>query len=356
MFHPLIFSNERRYSKMFEEIMSNALSKIKELVGAEDEGRTPGILPSVVETLSRIWEDYGIEVSVKPILHGYQLMLKFKDGSFVVRLYNNKITGLKIDWSQVKNEKITTELAQMITGEYDDSGDDSLYLSNREDLTIIGSDESGKGDIFGGMTVAATLMTPGDRDLLEKEIGVTDSKECTEQEIKLMYDELSRNSDKLIYSGTYLTPAEYNEMSNKGMKCHEILANMHKTAIFDVLEKAIQNGVKVDVILIDQFCMQDVIDETFDCKQEDSASRYIEYKGNKIYLEARPKAESNPAVAASSIIARMEFLLQIEKLSAQYGRRIPLGSGKHAKGLYKKYTGDDPNFDKNEYIKINFNI
>jgi len=49
-------------------------------------------------------------------------------------------------------------------------------------------------------------------------------------------------------------------------------------------------------------------------------------KGKKIKLEQRPKAESDPAVATASILARAEFLRRLQRLSQEAGVTLPKGA------------------------------
>ncbi len=44
-------------------------------------------------------------------------------------------------------------------------------------------------------------------------------------------------------------------------------------------------------------------------------------------VEIRPKAESNPAVAAASVLARSEFLIALESLGGEHGWELPKGAG-----------------------------
>ncbi len=48
--------------------------------------------------------------------------------------------------------------------------------------------------------------------------------------------------------------------------------------------------------------------------------------GRRIELQQRPRAESDPAVAAASILARAEFLLALRKLEETYGQAFPKGA------------------------------
>jgi ribonuclease HIII len=52
----------------------------------------------------------------------------------------------------------------------------------------------------------------------------------------------------------------------------------------------------------------------------------LQEKGKRIRLEQRPKAESDLAVAAASIVARAEFLLRLKRLSDEVGTTLPKGA------------------------------
>lgn len=49
-------------------------------------------------------------------------------------------------------------------------------------------------------------------------------------------------------------------------------------------------------------------------------------KGRKIKLEQRHRAESDPAVAAASILARADFLLALRELAEKYDVKLPKGA------------------------------
>lgn len=52
----------------------------------------------------------------------------------------------------------------------------------------------------------------------------------------------------------------------------------------------------------------------------------LQAKGRTIVLEQRPKAESDIAVAAVSILARAEFLIRLKRLSEEVGTTPPKGA------------------------------
>ena len=52
----------------------------------------------------------------------------------------------------------------------------------------------------------------------------------------------------------------------------------------------------------------------------------LEERNLQIRLEQRPRAESDMAVAAASILARAEFVRKMVQLSRQVGKRLPKGA------------------------------
>jgi ribonuclease HIII len=54
-------------------------------------------------------------------------------------------------------------------------------------------------------------------------------------------------------------------------------------------------------------------------------------KGRQIQLVQRPKAESDPAVAAASILARAGFLRALGTMREKYGIDIPKGASEQVK-------------------------
>ncbi|MDD2235617.1 MAG: hypothetical protein PHG65_00230, partial [Kiritimatiellae bacterium] len=56
-------------------------------------------------------------------------------------------------------------------------------------------------------------------------------------------------------------------------------------------------------------------------------------KGRAIELQQMPKAESDPAVAAASILARAGFLSALQKMGQQLEMEIPKGASAHVREI-----------------------
>jgi ribonuclease HIII len=167
--------------------------------------------------------------------------------------------------------------------------------------TTVGSDESGKGDFFGPLVVAAVRLEPASaRSLLDA--GVMDSKRLTDPRALRLGAWLREATHHAICS---LEPAEYNRAWREhGL--HSVLSRLHADAIRAVAEPG-------DRTVIDQFSKKDEIGPA------------LVDLGLKI--ERRPRAESELAVAAASILARSEFLVRLGEIGAKHDIDFPKGAG-----------------------------
>ena len=184
--------------------------------------------------------------------------------------------------------------------------------SNLAALSVVGSDETGTGDFFGPVTVAACYVRADQLELV-RELGVKDSKQLTDDLMRKIAPDLQAT---LIHSVLTLGNVKYNEVQAQGNTQGKIKALLHNQALKHVLRK--MDGEKPNYILIDQF-----------------AQRGVYYN----YLKAEPeiirenvllstKAEGlHLAVAAASVIARVAFLEEMDKLSESAGVTLPKGAG-----------------------------
>jgi ribonuclease HIII len=172
-------------------------------------------------------------------------------------------------------------------------------------LERIGIDESGKGDYFGPLVIAAVFvdgMTQGELALMQ----VRDSKKISDGRILEMARDI-----KIIcpHSMIAIGPQKYNELYTKIHNLNRLLAWGHAKALENLLER-----VSCELAISDQFGDERLI------------LNALQEKGKKIVLEQRTKAESDLAVAAASILARAEFLIRLKRLSDDIGTTLPKGA------------------------------
>ncbi|WP_455242681.1 ribonuclease HIII [Petrachloros mirabilis] len=177
--------------------------------------------------------------------------------------------------------------------------------SRHASIERIGIDESGKGDYFGPLVIAAVFVdstTQGELALMQ----VRDSKKISDGRIlELAPDIKAICPHSLIAIG----PQRYNELYAKIKNLNRLLAWGHAKALENLLDR-----VSCERAISDQFGNERLI------------LNALQEKGRKIVLEQRTKAESDLAVAAASIIARAEFLIRLKRLSEEVGTTLPKGA------------------------------
>ncbi|WP_447974170.1 ribonuclease HIII [Nitrospira sp. Kam-Ns4a] len=169
----------------------------------------------------------------------------------------------------------------------------------------IGIDESGKGDYFGPLVIAAVFVDrAAESDL--RLMAVRDSKRIADGRILEMAPDI-----RLVcpHSVVAIGPQRYNELYEKIRNLNRLLAWGHARALENLLER-----VDCALAISDQFG-----DERF-------VLNALLEKGKRIRLVQRPKAEADLAVAAASILARAEFLLRLKRLSEEVGTTLPKGA------------------------------
>jgi ribonuclease HIII len=187
---------------------------------------------------------------------------------------------------------------------------------------IIGTDESGKGDYFGPLVIAAFLVTPEDVPVLAT-IGARDSKTVGDREAMEMARQLLDAYPTRI-GVVSIGPERYNEMHAEfGKNLNRLLAWGHATAVAEVLAKT-----PCKRVISDKFGNERLIADALKKKNID------------VKLEQRVRAESHPAVAAASILARARFLVELRRLGEGIGEKLHKGAGHPvdavARDLWKK--------------------
>jgi ribonuclease HIII len=171
---------------------------------------------------------------------------------------------------------------------------------------MIGADEAGKGDYFGPLVAAAVYLEPEVARFLD-EVPLRDSKTMSASEIEAGAEMLRRVVPHEIVA---IFPKKYNELYEKFRNVNTLLAWAHKTAILDLVKRT---GCRK--ILLDKFADERVMDRAFGAERAG------------LDFTMRTKAESEPAVAAASILARDAFVRGVRRLSKQIGVNLPLGAG-----------------------------
>ncbi len=172
-------------------------------------------------------------------------------------------------------------------------------------LDRIGIDESGKGDYFGPLVIAAVFVTQStQRDLSLMQ--VRDSKKISDGRIQELAPEIRQLCPHSIVT---IGPQRYNELYAKIRNLNRLLAWGHARALENLLGQ-----VECSLAIADQFGDEALI------------LRALQEKGKQIRLVQRTKAEADLAVAAASVLARAEFLSRLNRLSQDVKTTLPKGA------------------------------
>ncbi len=187
----------------------------------------------------------------------------------------------------------------------------------------IGIDESGKGDYFGPLVIAAVHVTPRLAEDL-RALHVRDSKKIADSVIRTLEVDIKTLCRHSVIA---IGPERYNDLYGKIRNLNRLLAWGHAKALETLLEQ-----VPCERAIADQFGDERLI------------LNALQEKGRQITLEQRHKGEEDIAVAAASIVARAEFVRRLERLAAQWGMPLPKGASQAvevaAKAVVKKYGRD----------------
>ena len=168
----------------------------------------------------------------------------------------------------------------------------------------IGVDESGKGDYFGPLVIAACYVGP--EHLAELE-GVKDSKKLTDALALKLAGKIKATCPHSVIA---IGPAKYNELYAKFRNLNSLLAWGHARAVENVLE--VQPAT---LVISDQFAAGGAV-----------VKRALYEKGKNVEFRSMVRAEADIAVAAASVLARAEFLRRLKALGEQFGIELPKGA------------------------------
>jgi ribonuclease HIII len=170
----------------------------------------------------------------------------------------------------------------------------------------IGTDESGKGDYFGPLVVAAVFIESNTYDHLLS-LNVRDSKKVSDGRAM----ELSAEITSSCPNSVVVVGAErYNELYAKIRNLNKLLAWSHARALENVLESC-----GAELAVTDQFGDPGYVEKA------------LMKNGKNIKLVQETKGERYIGVAAASIVARAKFLVHLNRYGSEHGLQLPKGAG-----------------------------
>ena len=260
---------------------------------------THPLLPEQVGKLRTLLEELGFEFSPKE----YTLFFAQKD-KLSVAVYE-KGPKVLVQGRDVE-EFVQFQLEPKILGEaklgYEEVHSPEMFEPH------FGVDESGKGDFFGPLVIAGVYVDRGiARKLLDA--GVVDSKRVSsDARIRALADTI-RTSSLGLAETVLIGPAKYNELYEKFGNLNRLLGWGHARVIENLLAKK-------------PACPRSLSDQFADARVINAS---LLKHGRKIAIQQRPRAESDIAVAAASILAREAFINWLERKSKEVGLRLERG-------------------------------
>jgi len=246
--------------------------------------------------------------SSREISYGVQLVLCNSGETCTLNIYYSSKKGISTVLGGRKDCRLYSFMNQILNSHLIFLPELDFHNWN----TWLGADESGKGDYLGPLVVSAFWVKRVELPILKK-LGVTDSKKLSDKIIPKIAKELYRLFPGRAIS-TLLSPSSYNNtyasFAQEKKNLNDLLAWLHKKNIQASLKGT--NGI--EGILIDQF------------SPSQKVKKLLLEEAQSYAIIERTKAESDPAVAAASIIARYQFLEHKKELETFYELSLPHGA------------------------------
>lgn len=257
----------------------------------------------LINQIKKKLSDTGIECGItEKRQYNFEFTAREFSEKIKVQVYFGK-KGVKTVLQGNSDLEIHSKIESILNGGKVNSGKDKNLAEPDE---YLGSDETGKGDFFGPLTVAAVYLNKDLSDKLKK-IGVCDSKDLNDNQINLMAEEIKGiigNKFKVII----VEPEVYNEVYVKFNNLNKMLDSLH----FQVLDP-----------LLEKFKCKNVIVDKFSKSELEIVKKW---GSESVEFEIVTKAERYTAVAAASILARAAFNSWFEKNRDEEGDELPKGA------------------------------
>jgi ribonuclease HIII len=185
--------------------------------------------------------------------------------------------------------------------------------------------------------VTACVVAGGDEVRAFIKAGVRDSKKISDGEI-MKLEKIIREMRGVAVKTAQCSMEKYNElMSKPGANLNRLLSWLHSRSLGDALcERNAPWG------LLDQYAKRDNVDE------------YL--KRPDFDLKRRTKAESDPVVAAASIVARAGFLRGMRNLSEEAGEKLMKGASVEAQKQFAKLRDKFGPVGMAKFAKLHFKL
>jgi ribonuclease HIII len=294
------------------------------------------LVESCVENLAKA----GITIlRTKPIPYAAQIFLISDETEGLINIYFSQKKGITI--VDCSRNAVSAGAIAVLRGEAVDKA--AVTSANQAEAgftTWIGTDESGKGDLFGPLVVAGFVTTRAMVAELEA-MGVADSKTLTSTNIhyigKTLYARFPGHINVVAPS-----LVAYNKLYDSFKNLNKLLAWGHARIIENLLTAwQREGGLTIDGAVADQFGNESYIRNALPSMK-------------KIALVQRHGGESNIGVAAASIIARFTFEQKMQALRNEFGLKFPFGVNRQVKAIGSEFIRKYGRERLGEVAKLHF--
>lgn len=264
----------------------------------------------------------------------YGIQLKFSSGKedIPINIYYSAKKGINCVIGGSPVSKLRPIMQEVLNQKIEKNASDHNWK------TWVGTDESGKGDFFGPLVVCGFLCKSAMIPSLKK-IGVKDSKQIKDKDIKIIAKQLYAKFMPQIET-IILFPTKYNDLYEKfrsqKKKLNELLAWMHARVILNL-----NNKHKFEGAVVDKF-------------SSDKTLKTSLKEFQQIKLLHKFKGEDDLAVAAASIIARYLYISKMEEMEKTFEMKFPKGASGKVKIAAEKFVEVNGKSKLNEVAKIHF--
>jgi len=292
------------YTLTLTELQANRLREL--LVGRPDQ-----------------WEPYAVDYAAFAYKGDRVNIVCYKAGKLVIQ-------GKRTE------EFVTNILEPQVTGQallgYDEVNHPDWFEPHA------GLDESGKGDLFGCVVSACVVAPSAEAVRAWVKAGVRDSKAIGSDEVVFKLESLIRQTPGAAVRVLRFDMPKYNELYQKfGANLNRLLAWMHARTLEAALaQRPVPWG------LLDQFTAQPLV------------QRQLKEVPLGFVLHMRTKAESDPVVAAASIVARAEFVRGLQALGDAAGEPLLKGASGAVKAQAKRLVAKLGAERLGDFAKLHF--
>ncbi|MCX7702605.1 MAG: ribonuclease HIII [Planctomycetota bacterium] len=216
------------------------------------------------------------------------ILWQVKTPSISVTLYR---TGKLLVQGEETEEFLHTHLEDIVAARYT--------------VTSIGTDESGKGDYFGPLVVAAARIGRFDVEFLLRN-SVQDSKSMSDAAVVEVAEKIA---EVIPHKVVVIGNQRYNELHQKTGNVNRLLVWAHAKAAEELFQESVPQR-----LIVDRFA-----------NPVHLKTRLKEYKN--LDLVQVERGERELPVATASILARAGFLSRLKSISKRYGFEFPKGAG-----------------------------